>query len=632
MKKYNEKNNILEDTIIDKEYNIPSLKKINFVSNHKIISFISEYMSLSLNEKISRYLISKNIGNIKNPLTSDTLFHYLCINDANYPLIKLMKPNFEEIENRNNLGQNLLHVAVQNKSIKIANYLIDNNANINSKDNRNNTSLHIAVKNEDYNMVKLLMKYNPKLNILNNNKETPLDIARKKGNKLLINYLENNSKKKKKNLIINNIESSHDYKHKDNLRNTFNKSNLYNIQNISMNECSIETKNETDNQSLNIYTKKIISKDNKTQTPLPKKIKCNRTISLDFSFGKSGNTPTKDISNKIINDSSPKISGSKLIYKKNSPKTFNNQRRSFKEISKINNKKYELNLFTNPAEFNRKNSEDSKCNPKLIKNELNIKIQKNKNQKYYTNNEPKIKLKNRVLQKFEYNNNFVPLSLYQNYEYNKSRMKKRKQIPKNKTYNDKKENNIRKEDKEKLIEFLKEIGMIQYIDLLIEEGFDDINLIIKQMNKGFPSLYETLKEIGINSPGDIAKILIRMQEISHGFNFDFPFEQVYFKNNKSIQKWLNKEGLSQYNKNFIEAGYQSLELLLIQMASKYKINEKILKEDIYIINDEDRKKILKSLIINSEKYINELRKSENIQRSYSKMVKNDDSRAFCIII
>ena len=80
--------------------------------------------------------------------------------------------------------------------------------------------------------------------------------------------------------------------------------------------------------------------------------------------------------------------------------------------------------------------------------------------------------------------------------------------------------------------------MQHYINILIKEGFDDINLILNQMKQGFPLLDDSLKEIGISSPGDRAKILIRMQEISDGFNFVFPFEQVYFKNNRSIQRWL----------------------------------------------------------------------------------------------
>ena len=125
-KRYKSSNKELEDTLIDNDFNIPLLKKLDFESSQKIISFISEFMSLSLNEKIAHYIISKKIRAVKNPLTSDTLFHYICINDDNLPLIKLMKPNTDEMETKNNLGQSLLHIAVQNKCVKIAKYLIEN--------------------------------------------------------------------------------------------------------------------------------------------------------------------------------------------------------------------------------------------------------------------------------------------------------------------------------------------------------------------------------------------------------------------------------------------------------------------------------------------------------------------------
>ena len=151
------------------------------------------------------------------------------------------------------------------------------------------------------------------------------------------------------------------------------------------------------------------------------------------------------------------------------------------------------------------------------------------------------------------------------------------------------------------------------------------------MKEGFPILDDSLKEIGITCPGDRAKILIRMQQVSGGFNFEFPFEQVFFKNNRSIQKWLYKERLSKYISNFIDAGYQSLELLLIQMASKYKLNDKILKNEIGIYNEEDRKNLLDSLEKNSAKYTYELSKNINIQRTYSKMVQNN-TESFCIIM
>ena len=113
--------------------------------------------------------------------------------------------------------------------------------------------------------------------------------------------------------------------------------------------------------------------------------------------------------------------------------------------------------------------------------------------------------------------------------------------------------------------------------------------------------------------------------------------------------------LSRYNKNFLDAGYQSLELLLVQMVSKFKIDDSILKNDLFILSDKARKKIIASLETNSLKYLqvepacfrvkkydsayvafeikymNELSKKKNVQRSYSKMVK-DDSESICIII
>ena len=186
-KKYNNKNKELEDTLIDNDYKTPILTKLNMESDNKIISFLSEYMSLSLKEKIVHYLNNNNIRSVINHLTADTLFHYLCTNDDNLPLIKLMKPTIKEIETKNNLGQSLLHIAVINKCIKIAKFLIEKKADLNSKDNTNCTSVHIAVENGDFNIVKLLVDYNANINLVNKMNESPIDIAKKKKNKLIIN-------------------------------------------------------------------------------------------------------------------------------------------------------------------------------------------------------------------------------------------------------------------------------------------------------------------------------------------------------------------------------------------------------------------------------------------------------------
>ena len=627
MEEKNNDNNDSDDTIIDTEFILPLLKDSN--SNQKIISLITEYMSLPLNEKTTRYLVNKNIRNIKNPVTSDLLLHYLCKNDDNFSLLKLINPNQVEKEQKNNLGQTLLHIAVKNKCYKISKYLIESGINLQLKDNNNNTPLHIATKNGDYNIVKLIMKYNPKLNILNNNKETPLDIAFKKNDKILINLLNNKENNDKiDNKIINRrIKKEYSYR-----GNNADKSTKSNICGSSTNNFSLDTKNETDNQSLNIYRKKIVSKDSK-------KIKCNKTIIKNSKFNDDiSSTPDKKISFNSFNHLSPLVSKARIIYRKTSPKLIKNNMDSYIEFNNDSNlEEYEYNLkkLSPRKTGNISCFSDKKGESKLINKSNIIKIESINNHRLDL--EPKVKVieydklkDNRVKSQ---KNNYSYLGL-KNLESNKYNIKKvRNTIIQNTPFVSFKKQKKKKEElnQEKLLEFLKEIGMQQYGNILISEGFDDINLILKQMKEGFPILDDSLKELGISYPGDRAKILIRMQQVSGGFDFDFPFEQVFFKNNLSIQRWLNKEGFPKYIHNFIDAGYQSLELLLIQMASKYKINEKILKNEIFIIDDEDRISILKSLENNSEKYVYELRKKGYVQRTFSKMV-NNKSDYFCNIM
>jgi ankyrin repeat protein len=663
---FDNENKDLEDTIVDNEFMEPILKDSDYESKPGIISFITEYMSLSLNERIARYLINKKIRNIKNPITLDSLMHYLCINDENFPLLQLIKPNSTEIEQKNKAGQTLLHIAIQNKSYKIIKYLLENGANIQCKDNKNNTPLHIAVKKIDYNIVQLLMKYNPKLNILNTNNETPLDIAKRINDRKIINLLINNNRmnNQKENVLSElnnncNINESKRYLMQNENKNKGkggDKSTKSNIYNSSVNNCSLDTKNDTDYQSVNVYKKKIISKDYQNIDEREKQIRGNKTINLIFNCNKNKNdnaTPCKNNSYNSINRFSPITYRTRLIYRKTSPKVINKNDSYFDAVKEVNKEEYEPYIRHISPGVNRNGNMPTFSFNKKNKNQIMINESNNNNNimesnaiNSFKNSEIDIRPKMKIIQygklKNKNNNNintdrvqsltnnYTPI-IFKDYESNNYEIKKvRKTVINNTPFVSFGKNNGNL-NSEKLLEFLKEIGMQQYGNILIAEGFDDINLIIKQMNEGFPILDDTLKEIGISCPGDRAKILIRMQDISDGFDFDFPFEQVFFKNNRSIQKWLNKEGLQQYIPNFIDSGYQSLELLLIQMASKYKMNDKILKNELNILNDEDRKKILSSLETNSKKYVYQLMKNKNVERTYSKMVqKNTDS--FCIII
>ena len=185
----------------------------------------------------------------------------------------------------------------------------------------------------------------------------------------------------------------------------------------------------------------------------------------------------------------------------------------------------------------------------------------------------------------------------------------------------------KKTEKNDLFSFLKRIEMEEYHNLMVDEGFDDINLIISQMKTGLPITDDALREIGIEKPGDRAKILIRIQEVSKMFDYKFPFDDVYHKNVKkfellkydfqvkAMQNWLKKLQLQKYLKNFYENGYFSPELVFIQKASKFPINETILERDLKIENANDRKLLMNSISSNSKNYIAELQKKSTKKKN-----------------
>ena len=171
--------------------------------------------------------------------------------------------------------------------------------------------------------------------------------------------------------------------------------------------------------------------------------------------------------------------------------------------------------------------------------------------------------------------------------------------------------------KNELIKFISEINLPQrYSEILIENGFDDLAVLTNQMKKGLALSYQNLKDIGINNPGDRAKILIHLEEISQ--NFDFVLENdVIFSNTipeektGSLYYFLLKLNLEEYFNNFIENGYNNAELLFIQMASKNPITEDIIKNDLGIEKIGHLQRIMISLKEESKKYVGSLTKKEN---------------------
>ena len=171
--------------------------------------------------------------------------------------------------------------------------------------------------------------------------------------------------------------------------------------------------------------------------------------------------------------------------------------------------------------------------------------------------------------------------------------------------------------KNEIIKFISEINLPQrYSEILIENGFDDLAVLTNQMKKGLALSYQNLKDIGINNPGDRAKILIHLEEISQNFDIVLENDVIYSntipeEKTGSLYYFLLKLNLEEYFNNFIENGYNNAELLFIQMASKNPITEDIIKNDLGIEKIGHLQRIMISLKEESKKYVGSLTKKEN---------------------
>ena len=227
--------------------------------------------------------------------------------------------------------------------------------------------------------------------------------------------------------------------------------------------------------------------------------------------------------------------------------------------------------------------------------------------------------------KGKYKNNLNDLLNNQNFSIENNKIKINDDIkePLLLPESDKMANDIKDNDdavkNNSLKEFLLQINMQKYLNNFIENGFDDIKIIIEQAQKGIYIKDSELKEAGILIPGDRAKILIRIQEKAGNFKFAVP-KSVYYTcrnlnkvnsdiNIKNFKNWLKNLRIDNYLKNFINNGYHSIELLFLQMESQSPLTAEILKEEMRIDKIGHRSRIINKLKEDGRSYINKLKTS-----------------------
>ncbi len=83
-------------------------------------------------------------------------------------------------------------------------------------------------------------------------------------------------------------------------------------------------------------------------------------------------------------------------------------------------------------------------------------------------------------------------------------------------------------------------------------------------------------------------------------------------NVKKIYNWLKNLKIENYLENFLEGGYHSIELILMQMNCKFPINDFILKDELGILKVGHRARIINKLVEEGKKFWNKLNNNNTI--------------------
>lgn len=194
--------------------------------------------------------------------------------------------------------------------------------------------------------------------------------------------------------------------------------------------------------------------------------------------------------------------------------------------------------------------------------------------------------------------------------------------------------NYLKKNETELIHFFNEINLpLNYAKQFIENGFDDLNIILNLTKTSITITNQNLKDIGILNASHRAKILIHLEEKAEIIPYHLERSILYnkyddYQDNKIIGERLFKFfydiGCEKYLNNFKLNGYFNVELLLTQMLTRQPINSEILKEDFYIEDKLCRNKIINKLEIESRKYMKRLPK-KNLPNNINTINYEDES-------
>ena len=206
-------------------------------------------------------------------------------------------------------------------------------------------------------------------------------------------------------------------------------------------------------------------------------------------------------------------------------------------------------------------------------------------------------------------------------------------------------NNSLKYNKAELINFFTEINLPSiYADKFMENGFDDLNIILALTKTSISITNKNLKDIGIKNACHRSQILIHLEERAEIIPFKLEKHIIY--NNKKIKYMNNGDNIfikdslfefmcnikcENYINNFRRNGYSNSEILFTQMVTRQPITKEMLSEDLFIYNEDIKNRIINGLKIESRNYIKKLIKIGHNRNTIFYYHKKHNSCEDCLI-
>ena len=588
--------------LIDSGININIKNKEN-----KKAEEISKKLTINKNQSVNNYNI------LCKKMKSNKSTTELKIKNQDKNLLKSAKKN-ENIFERNNNNQSIKeNGGIYEENIR-SNLYTGNIPRFNIKKNTNDINMDIKqneINTNNYPNSEIINAKNKK------NIKIKLNFEKIKEGSLykIFSLKESNNKDKEElfeeedNKYNNNNENKIIFKMKNKINNLEESSSSFLVSQSS--ESRKRNNNMNNQKKINLNEIKSINEyeyvNNKDNHSSNKKKKSNKRSNYRNSIFNLNSTNNMDKWNTIQIKNSPRKINKNIIEKKLKHKG---------SITKRNSPRNNTSFYSNKMINKTINTSRSKNKSKIYKDSfiINKNYKKNQIQRYdnsLIDHDNQVKTLDQKEYLFDDDNYMISNQTIKS-------VKKNSIISINKNIKKTDENVLSVKASKLLRDFLSQINMDKYIGLLTTNGFDDINLILEQSKNGGASIQDNeLKEAGISKPGDRAKILIRIQELSNNFSFPVPKEIYHIvydikdiENDEHIQKlkkWLENLKVEDYLINFIYSGYYSIELLLMQMISDNPLTSEILKEEIGIDKIGYRSRIINKLKDEARSYLGQLK-------------------------